>query len=230
MSARQSIFSNLPDKNIVCDSLINQAITFIWESLIPWRENPDRIYVKGEEELNGQFCVYLNLRAKEKMPMICFHHEDRQKAQRRIDIGVKPSCSVIIHGCRYTFFQSILGIECKRLPTPGTGRTREYVTGEDGKASGAIQRFKLGEHGHEHDVAIVVGYVQKNNPKDWFSTINSWILALSNDQPDIWNEHDLLKNMRCFDAGLRVKSFSKHSRLDGCKSNTIQLHHFWIKM
>ena len=39
-------------------------------------------------------------------------------------------------------------MEGKRLPTPGSGREREYVASATGeKPGGGVQRFKLGLHG-----------------------------------------------------------------------------------
>jgi len=227
MPSQQSSFSGLPDKSIVCGTLIEQAIELVWDSLLPWRDHPDRPLVEGEEELNGYLCDYLNIR---KHPMIRFQHEQRQKGRHRVDIAAKPCKSTVIFGVSYTIFQPICAIECKRLPAPTKDREWEYVTGENGKASGGIQRYKLGAHGKEHDTAVMVGYVQKKSPKDWHPLVNDWISELAKNQPDSWSENEKLSKMQCFDSGQRVKSFSVHSRVNECKSKAIGIHHFWIQM
>lgn len=230
MSPQQSSFSGLPNKAIVCDTLIDQTIVFIWDSLLPWRDDSDRPAADGEEELNGQLHDYLSSRAKELMPMIYFRHEQRQEGQRRVDIAAKPINTVIIQSNRYTPYQPILVIEGKRLPAPAKNREREYVSGENGQISGGIQRFKTGAHGKEHDNAIIVGYVQEKLPKDWHLIVNGWISELAKIQPDSWSENEKLSKIQCFDSGQRAKSSSEHSRVNGCKSNIIGLHHFWIQM
>jgi len=226
----QPVFYDSPDKAIVDNGLIGQTIEFVWRTLLPWRNDPERPLQEGEEELNGQLHDYLSIRAKEELPMVYFRHEQRQGIRRRIDIAVKPVKTVMINGDRYIPYQPILLIEGKRLPAPSNDRKREYVTGEDGDITGGIQRFKLGKHGKAHDIAIIVGYVQEKSPQDWHPIVNGWILELAESHPNDWKTGEVLANAQGCPSMKRIRSVSEHHRISGCKSDTIQLHHFWIQM
>jgi len=110
-------------------SLIEQTIEFVWGCLIPWRNDPDRPFAEGEEELNAQFHNFLQSRACEIFPMVLFQHEQRQEGRRRVDLSVKPIKKVVIEGVTYTKYHPIFVIEGKRLPPPSKTREREYVSG-----------------------------------------------------------------------------------------------------
>ena len=81
-----------------------------------------------------------------------------------LDISVQP-CGrlILVEGRRYTQFDTLLPIECKRLPMPIPGDRRrderEYVTSGSG-TTGGIQRFKLGAHGSSHSLGVMIGYIQ----------------------------------------------------------------------
>jgi hypothetical protein len=228
--SRQTQTLGQPSADTVCDSLIDQTIDFIRDSLLPWKNDSNRLPIEAEEELNGQLHDFLSSRAAEKFPMVFFRHEQRQTGLRRIDLAAKPIKPVVIHGIRFTPYQSVVVIEGKRLPAPEKAREREYVTGENGKISGGIQRFKLGEHGAEHDTAIIVGYVQKNSPQDWHPAINGWISELARSHPEKWSANEKLAPLQSDDFGALAKSVSNHPRVNGCKTPRIRIHHFWIQM
>jgi len=215
---------------IVCDRLVEQTITFIWDSLLSWRNDPDRQYANPEEELNGQLADYLNDCAYEKPYKIKFRHEERQGERRRVDIAAKPTGSVYIRGKYFSRYDAFLLIEGKLLPAPSKDREREYVTGESGKNTGGIQRFKLGAHGKTHDVAVIVGYVQKETPQFWHPVVNKWIVELVNELPGAWKKEETLSDVQQCSTNQRLWLKSTHPRVSGCKSSTIQLHHFWIQM
>lgn len=80
--------------------------------------------------------------------------EDEQSGKSpQVDIAVQAQDGAWfeVHGVRYAGGQRFLVLEAKRLPTPGTGREKEYLV--DGKKSGnkksggGVERFKLGIHG-----------------------------------------------------------------------------------
>src|SRR3546814_15440844 len=77
---------------------------------------------------------------------------DDTDGRRSIDLAVAPSGSVIrIEGRQYTEYQTLLPIECKRLPTP-TGNDpdeREYLYRRFSTTRG-VQRFKAGQHTTNH--------------------------------------------------------------------------------
>lgn len=216
--------------NVVCHTLVDQTIEFVWASLSLWKDDPDRPYVKAEEDLNGQFHDFLSLRATHEFPMIFFRHEQRQKGQRKVDLAAKPTNPVVIHGIRYSPYQPIITIEGKRLPAPQKNRKREYVTGENGKISGGIQRYKLGEHGGEHDVAIIIGYVQEQSLQYWYTTVNSWITDLVKTHPDEWGIDEKLSAFQIEHSAVTAKSISKHPRIIGSNTQKIRILHFWISL
>ncbi len=210
-------------------SLIEQTIEFVWGCLIPWRNDPDRPFAEGEEELNAQFHNFLQSRACEIFPMVLFQHEQRQEGRRRVDLSVKPIKKVVIEGVTYTKYQPILVIEGKRLPPPSNTREREYVSGGE-KISGGIQRFKLGLHGKDHSIAIILGYLQQGTLQEWHSRINGWISDLARVQSDDWTELETLVELTRHRQGQKARTSSVHPRLNGCKTPEIQILHFWVQL
>jgi hypothetical protein len=122
-------------------SLIEQTIDFVWECLIPWRNDPDRPSAEGEEELNAQFHNFLQSRANKAFPMVLFQHEQRQEGRRRVDLSAKPVKKLVIEGVTYTKYQPILVIEGKRLPAPNQ---RARICIRWGGAIGRYSAFQTG--------------------------------------------------------------------------------------
>lgn len=216
-------------KSAISDSLIDKTLVFIWSCLLPWRDDPERPFAEGEEDLNAQFHNFLDSRSRDEFPMVFFQHEQRQTGSRRVDLSAKPVQAVCIQGVTYSKYQPFLVIEGKRLPAPSKAREREYVTGED-QASGGIQRFKLGLHGKDHQVAVLLGYLQKGTPKHWLPILNGWILDLSKSDPDLWSESDTLSACAGTMDAHCGKAVSDHPRSSGCVSPEIKLYHFWVQM
>nr|VFK52595.1 MAG: hypothetical protein BECKTUN1418F_GA0071002_101026 [Candidatus Kentron sp. TUN]VFK53094.1 MAG: hypothetical protein BECKTUN1418E_GA0071001_101225 [Candidatus Kentron sp. TUN] len=112
----------------------NALIDFIAEELPHWRDHPDRPLETAEEALTGYLCDHLNSAAKESTGWnwVQFRTEirDEIKRVRKIDLVPKPCGAVLfIESRRHTQFDTLIPIECKRLPTPkGEDRDeREYV-------------------------------------------------------------------------------------------------------
>lgn len=211
------------------DFLIQQTIDFVWDSLLPWRNDPDRPSAEAEEELNGFFCDFLADRAPEHCPMVIFRHEQKQGSNRRVDIAAKTKKPFIIEGITYSKYTPILLIEGKRLPTPSKSREREYLTGHP-ELSGGVQRFKLGLHGKDHDVAILLGYIQKGTPQEWHAKISTWVEELTGTQPDTWSRSERLSALSPRKAETHSRCSSGHSRTGKCRTPQILLHHFWVSM
>lgn len=209
------------------NALIERTIEFLWNSLLPWRDDPERPQADGEEELNGFFCDFLTARASDLCPMIFFRHEQRQEGQRRVDMAAKPKRTVVIRGMTYTKYKPILVIEGKRLPAPSKPREREYVSGGE-ERTGGIQRFKLGLHGKDHETAILLGYIQTGMPKEWHSRVNSWLEAFASKDPGTWTKEEMLKPLTPESSKGRSRSTSSHARVAGCRTAKIHLHHFWV--
>lgn len=210
-------------------SLIEQTIEFVWGCLIPWRNDPDRSFADGEEELNAQFHNFLQSCANETFPMVFFQHEQRQEGRRRVDLSAKPVKKIVIEGVTYTKYQPILVIEGKRLPAPSRNREREYISGEE-QRSGGIQRFKLGLHGKEHTTVIILGYLQQGGFEEWHSRINEWISELANNQPSDWANQETLAAFSHHDKEQKARTSSLHPRIEGCKTPVIQIFHFWVQL
>ena len=129
---------------------------------------------------------------------------------------------------KYTPF---LVLEGKRLPTPGTGREREYVTGRESR-SGGIQRFRLGLHGHHLSTVAMIGYVQSESTVEWHERVNRWIddeSTSSSDTTCSWSQSDFLGLLtRSVDSRVSRCS-SKHHRASG-STGQIAIQHLWVEM
>jgi hypothetical protein len=204
------------------------------EQLPAWRDDPDRPAVDSEPLLNSQLCKFLNARARTDFPMIAFGHEEPQASRRHADVSALLSESVVIKARPYTIYDPVLVIECKRIPAPAQNREREYVTGADpGKITGGIQRFKLGQHGAQMDMAAMVAYVQEGSPHQWLQRINGWILELV-DKPIgdgcPWSADDILRETQEYTSKEVSTYHSVHERSGLATTNRIELHHLWVTM
>ena len=110
----------------------------------------------------------------------------------RVDIAVQARgdhpvvvSGVLGNGDRF------FSLEAKRLPTPGTGREREYVAG----TRGAIERYKLGLHGRGLRCVGIIGYVQNRTFSFWRDAVNGWVDELQADSASRskWDEYDKLQ-------------------------------------
>jgi hypothetical protein len=212
------------------DALIQQTIEFVWSSLLPWREEVDCSFPDAEEELNGDINDFLDIRAREHCPMVFFRHEQKEEKNRRVDMAAKPVRPVLIQGKIYMRRRPILLIEGKRLPAPPPKvREKEYLTGQP-EISGGVQRFKLGLHGKEHEVAILLGYIQKGTPKDWHKQINIWVEELASAHPESWSHSECLSTLTPQKAETHSRCSSSHLRTGKCRTTRILLHHFWISI
>lgn len=129
----------------------------------------------------------------------------------------KSGPDILIYALPYAPFSSeLLIIEAKRLPPTSS---RDYVhTG--------IGRFKREEHGKEHEIAAILGYVQDKDFAHWHKMINSWIddLIRKVDEFPAWIEKDKLSRVKESNLG---EYESKHSRVS---KDQITLRHFWVML
>jgi hypothetical protein len=211
-----------------------ELLEFIAEELPRWRDHPERKPETSEPALNAQLCGHLNSAARKSVgwSWIQFLREvpDEVDGRRAIDLAPTP-CGVIlvIAGHQYTQFDTLLPIECKRLPTPkGKDRDeREYVVTKSG-TTGGIQRFKFGHHGAAHLVGAMIGYVQGETFSHWLATVNGWIRELSTEIDSVWSSADSLKSVKDDSiAGICVLR-SCHRR--GGELKEIELRHLWVRM
>lgn len=165
--------------------------------------------------------------------MVQFHHEEKQTQVRRVDISAGLSEGGFIGSTYYSIDDPFVVIEGKRLPAPGgKSRQREYVTGGDAK-TGGIQRFKLGLHGAQFEMAAMVGYVQKGKLGFWHKRVNQWICDLSGGLhlgEERWSAKEQLSEFDEPSTGRTSMSVSSHSRTGKTKTPKIRLRHFWVEM
>lgn len=120
-------------------------------------------------------------------------------------------------------------IECKRLPTPGQNRKKEYVIGQE-RPSGGIERFKKKIHGKNLKYAAIIGYIQEEDANHWFLKINDWIGELIASTPDLWKADDKLIKKNTELNGLD-KFISKNFRSEvNGQEDFVNLFHFWISL
>jgi hypothetical protein len=216
---------------VSADAAAIKTLSFIENHLAAWRDDLERPTTDQERQLNSQLCKFLNVAARQsEFAMIHFHHEEPQGVRHTADLSATPIDAGCIVGRQYTKYEPVLVLEGKRLPTPGSGREREYVAAPSGeKPYGGVQRFKLGLHGATLSIAGIVGYVQSRVCTDWFFEVNRWIDDLSSTGDPLWSSGDQLFEF-IFDSGSRVsRCKSEHLRIGGT-SPTIHLTHLWVEM
>ena len=138
-----------PDIHLQATSLY-ALLDFVSDELPNWRDREDRKSETSETSLTSQLCNHLNS-ASRRSPgwdFLQFRTEvpDERKRGRTLDLVAAPCDAIVwIEGRRHTDFDTLLPIECKRLPTPKENDRdeREYVVTRRG-STGGIQRFKAG--------------------------------------------------------------------------------------
>lgn len=209
-------------------------LDFIGRELSNWRDHPERPFQRAENRLTEHLTDYLNNAAHRSSGFdhIQFRTEtgDEENANRTMDLAVKPlGAALLIEGRRSTIFDTILPIECKRLPTPaGSDRDhREYVFSAK-KSTGGIQRFKEGHHAAAHNLAAMIGYIQQDNADLWVARLGEWINELVTARIPGWSSKDL----PCIEQNDRMRKLtiltSKHARADHLSE--IEVRHLWIEM
>ncbi len=212
---------------------LRSIIAFIHQQLPAFRDDPERPRETHEDKLTSALCTYLTLVSRHLgFDMIHFKREEKDEAdaRRSIDLSVAPLGTIIwIEERRYSQYQTMLPIECKRLPTPKDANRdhREYVV-SDKKSTGGIQRFKNRHHGSDHDGAVMIAYIQDDDIPHWIQSINRWIEELAKSAPADWEDADQLCLISHeLDRGT-CSLTSMHRR--GASYEPIRLAHLWVEM
>jgi hypothetical protein len=211
-----------------------ELLNFIADELPSWRDRPELINISSETELTSKLCGHLNSAARHSTgwDFLQFRSEETDELQkgRKIDLVASPcDATVWVDGRRCTDFDTLLPIECKRLPTPkGNDRDeREYVFSQN-SSTGGIQRFKAGHHGGSHTLAAMIAYVQDETPVIWQGRIATWIKKLAVASNPEWSAKDLLH----IEAGGNWPGMttycSTHTRRNGLPD--ITLRHIWVEL
>lgn len=213
---------------------LSSLLEFIGSVLPGWRDDPARPARTAETGLTAQLCSRLTSASRHApgWDFLQFKREepDETDGKRSIDLAVAPSGSVIwIEGRQYTEYQTLLPIECKRLPTPtGTDRDeREYLYSRF-STTGGVQRFKAGHHAASHARAAMIGYVQKRDIAAWTDQLDQWIAGLESDAIEGWSAADKLALVKRNTVTRTASLRSDHARRAGL--NGIRLDHLWIEM
>jgi hypothetical protein len=212
---------------------LRRLVEFVADQLPRWRGHPERPPADSEAHLNAQLCSYLNGAARRSALdaiQFCAETPDESQRGRRLDLAVRPCGTTLrVEGRRYTEFETLLPIECKRLPTPhvdGRRDEREYVVGVEATTAGGIQRFKLGAHAAAHPLAVLIGYIQAGTPDHWRGTINRWLADLA-EADSLWQDERL--DPLPPTTGEVARHISVHRR-DAASTATIELQHLWIDL
>lgn len=184
--------------------------------------------IEGENRITEILCSFLISHERSYLYPISkqdFYHfqfinQTMGIGNRSYDIGVSLIKTNI--GSLGKFFV----IEAKRLPTPGSGRQKEYVLGD----GGGIERFKKEVHGQEleNNISAIIGYLQTNTANHWHNEVNSWIEEQieTSSNPDLtWTYQDKLTKDTRFQKDAVTKYSSKNSRIN---LEDITLLHYWI--
>lgn len=214
-------------------AFLDQLIDFVAAELPVWKARPDRRQETSETMLTSQLCAHLNSASRHATgwDILQFRVEEADERQkgRKLDLIAAPSgTAIMIEGRRHTDFDTLLPIECKRLPTPkDTSRDeREYVFCGKG-STGGIQRFKAGHHGANHRLGAMIGYIQAEHCPAWAERVNGWIDGLADKEPG-WTASDRLVLHTKDEIGSLVKLRSTHTRQKNLAD--IELRHLWIEM
>ncbi|QQF06210.1 hypothetical protein [Sinorhizobium meliloti] len=216
------------------DEWLTSLIEFIADALPSWRDDPEREAVSGETRLTSQFCSRLSSLSRHTpgWDMVQFKREepDETDGRRAIDLTVAPRGDIIWIGARrYTEYQTLLPLECKRLPTPlATDRDeREYLF-DRFRTAGGIQRFKAGHHGAAHARAAMIAYVQSESVDFWQNQIETWLNDLVADLVDGWSVEDKLALVESDASRRTARLQSNHTRKPGL--SPIKIDHLWVEM
>jgi hypothetical protein len=208
-------------------------LDFILDQLPRWRDRSDRPPCANEAKLTSQLCAHLNSAARKTSGWDCLQFRveeaDETQGSRKYDLVVAAvGGALIVQGRSYSDFETILPVECKRLPTPAVkGRDeREYVATRVG-VRGGIQRYKEGKHGAAHVRAALIAYVQEQSFDHWLALIGGWIRDLYTAGNPGWSSADaLVTQWQDPVSGIAVHE-SVHSRKE---LPAIHLRHLWVSM
>jgi len=214
-------------------TFLREIVHFITSCLPLWRDDPvRRNTVKSETTLTSQLCKFLNNRTRHaNLDHINFQPEDPDTARggRTIDLTASPkNCSIWINGRQHTYYDPLIPIECKRLPTPNLKKRerREYLHTRK-STTGGVQRFMAGLHGGDYDTGAMIGYVQSRDANAWMETLNHWVKGFVACAITPWTLADAITVEHHDAANRTVVGRSLHNRVG---RPPIELWHLLVEM
>jgi len=155
-----------------------------------------------------------------------YMEDDSDGRSPRVDLiaMARDGGGCVVNGVSWEGGKRFLALEAKRLPTPGTGREREYLCGE----RGGMARFKLGGHAAELKTVGIIGYVQRNTFDHWFKTINAWVDELiASSKPELpWDDSDKLQMEEASPRLARLRS----NNLRVSDRQRLNVRHIWVQL
>ena len=185
----------------ILDFLRNNLIQFSEDFIkTPRRNLSQDIDINIENYISQELSFFLNNNVSESGYLFGFQATGPDILVRQIGSEV--------HG------QTLFFIEAKRLPPTSN---KDYVRSGMG-------RFKREEHGKQHRIAAMLGYVQSEDFEYWYKEVNSWIgdLIAANNKDIRWERQDKICIIQIKDIG---EYKSTHRRIT---KDSITLYHFWI--
>lgn len=221
--------------NIDTSTYVKEVISFIENKIISYpeffKQSSDLQNLPktktGEDLITQNLCSFFSFFekdyaysfTKQENYQFQFINQSKGEGNRTYDIGI-----ILVNP--YGSTSNILAIEAKRLPTPGSGRVKEYILGN----YGGIERFKKEVHSQEipTSTALMIGYIQKNDSKHWLNKVNEWIgeQIVKSTNPDIfWYQEDKLVLETTKNCITKLKSI--HTRKVQTK---LKISHYWIDL
>lgn len=155
-----------------------------------------------------------------------YMEDDSDGRSPRVDVAAvaRDGGGCVVNGVSWAGGERFLALEAKRLPTPGTGREREYLSGENG----GVARFKLGRHAAELKIVGIIGYVQRHAFDHWLDTINQWVEELiASSKPELpWDDSDKLQMEEALPRLARLRS----SNLRVADQQRLSMRHIWVQL
>jgi len=229
----QNISSGQLTHGIELNSSINSIIDYLQEQLSIFKSKYQGNSLAVEDTLNENLFILLqrNIGVRPYFFKPEKIQDPHSGISAKTDIGVLSLAEQFVVLDRvFNENEAFFEIECKRLPTSGHNREREYVIGND-RPSGGIERFKKGIHGKNLKHSAIIGYVQQNDFQFWLSKINSWIDDLIISSKDEWLSDDKLNKIRSEDEEGWIKLESNNIRIDKESDiETIRILHFWVNL
>jgi hypothetical protein len=212
---------------------LDALIDFILLQLPLWRDDEHRRSADSETTLTAQLCGYLNsacslapgfdtLQFKQEEP------DPGPDARRKMDLVAAPRAAVLwINGRRHDHYDTLVPIECKRLPTPSPREKREYLQTLE-KSTGGVQRFKHGMHGSESELGVLIGYIQHGTIESWLTRMDWWVRAIARAKLPLWSDADraTLDTHNSSARTAAMTSVNARSR----NLTPIRLRHLWLEM
>lgn len=210
-----------------------RLIDFIANELPKWRDRPERARETSETVLTAQLSRHLNSASRHSMwDFLQFATEapDEKHIGRKIDLAVSPTdATVWISGRRYSDLDTLLPIECKRLPTPKDPKRDEWEYVVNRMATtGGIQRFKDGHHGSAHNLGAMIAYVQQGTATEWHARVAGWIAQLQKSSATDWGSDGVIRLLTETTVSGLTTYCSTHKRVDALSE--IELRHLWLEM